>query len=351
MNVIFLCKQAPQGRDLLRRPYGRFYHIPRFLAEQGVNVTILLLNYKNEPAVYRQQDGIHWYSESIFPWQGNYLKRLHHLIQQERPDWVVGFSDTYYGILAQAVGQHYAINSLIDAYDNYESYLSWCKPLHSAWRKALKNATALTAAGQTLADLMAHARQIPANILHMAADPSFIPLDRQTCRQQLKLPENKKMVGYTGSLHDNRGIEVLRGIAEYFQRDQEVLFITSGRKQSRVSLPHNVIQLGYLPDDAMPTLMNALDVLLVLNKDSAFGNYSYPVKLYEAMACQIPTVCSDVSGTREILAKHPAGLAAFGDINDFIEKIQAALPLGRYNYSTTTNWNSIGEQFKRILAS
>ena len=46
MNILFLSKRRPQNKDLILRPYGRFYYLPKILAERGHNVHVLLLDYK-----------------------------------------------------------------------------------------------------------------------------------------------------------------------------------------------------------------------------------------------------------------------------------------------------------------
>ena len=147
MKLLFLCKRRPQGKDLIERPYGRFFYLPKILAEKGHDVHILLLSYKNEPRISKDKGGINWHSISLIR-HGPlaYVRQAEKIIKQIRPDWIVGFSDIYYGILAQKLGTKYNIHSLIDAYDNFESYIPWLKPLHALWRKSLSRATLVTAA-------------------------------------------------------------------------------------------------------------------------------------------------------------------------------------------------------------
>jgi hypothetical protein len=47
----------------------------------------------------------------------------------------------------------------------------------------------------------------------------------------------------------------------------------------------------------MPALYQAPAVVAVTNTPSAFGDYSYPIKLYEAMACGRPVVASRTAST------------------------------------------------------
>lgn len=353
MKLLFLCKRRPMARDLLTRPYGRFYHLPRLLAARGHQVIILLLGHGWEAEETVVRDGMTIRSVGFFPGGPvRYLRIAERLTRDCRPDWIIGCSDTYYGILAQALAKRHGHRSLIDAYDNYESYLPWCLPLHLMWRRALAKATAVTAAGPQLADLLRLSR--PGGgvaVVPMAADPEFVPADREECRLALGLPTDKRLVGYCGSLFANRGVELLFLLAERLSAQyDDVEFVVSGRCEPGLVIPKCIRQLGYLPDDLVPSLLGAVDLLLVLNRDSAFGRYSYPAKLYEAVSCQIPVVSSDTLPARWILGGDRRFLAGIDDFDDFADKVIDNLSLGRYRYPAgNQTWMEVVEGLEKIL--
>jgi len=355
MKILFLCKRRPQGKDLIERPYGRFYYLPRILAEKGHDVQILLLSYKNDPKIVVVKDGIHWTSLSLLkhgPFA--YLREAEKIIKQIKPNWVVGFSDTYYGILAQRLGTKYNISSLIDAYDNYESYIPWCRPLHYFWQRALAGADIITAAGPQLAGLMGQKRfdKKPTMVLPMAADPiGFKPLDKIKCRQELGLPSDKKLIGYCGSIHSNRGINVLFDAYKILLREnKDVKLVLTGRKGAGISIPDGARWLGYLPDGQIPGLLNSMDVLTVINETSTFGNFSYPVKLYEAMCCQVPVVATATPATIWILAEFPDFLAASNDSVDLSQKISRILQkTTKIDYGKKEGWEKESALFERAM--
>lgn len=360
MRILCFCKRRPQDRDLLIRPYGRFFYFPYHLARRGHQVTLLLLGHQADPAEHHYQHGFEWHSESLRPIVGNggplaYIGQARILISNRQPDWIVGFSDIWYGILAQRLAAHYGCKSLIDAYDNYESYIPWAKPLHWAWRHALRRATALTAAGPNLAELMSRGRNDGgAMIVPMAADPIFRPMDRKACRKQLDLPPDTPLVGYCGSLYRNRGVEILFQVIEILCRLLPgVKLVLSGRRQRGVEIPSairpSVIELGYLSDEQMPLLLNAMNVLLAMNRPSAFGNYSYPVKLYEAMQCRTPVVATDVVGTRWILRDHPECLVDSNDLDGIASSIRAACEWGTKDYGSLSQWETSASILEKVL--
>ncbi len=354
MNILFLCKRRPQNKDLLNRPYGRFYFLPYWLAKRGHTVTVMLLSYKrDDEPICIKKNGITWVSESFQPWDPlAYIKKADQYVSNQKPDWVIGFSDTYYGILAERLASKYNTKSCIDAYDNYESYLHWMKPLHWLWRRSLSKTHLVTAAGQELAELMRRdSSNQPMKVVPMAPDPEFIPLNKEKCREHFNLPSHKKIIGYSGGLHSNRGADFLYDIVESFQHRDDVIFVFSGRHFKNVKLHPSVKWLGYLTDNKISLLLNAFDILLVVNKPSSFGNYSYPIKLYEAMACQLPVVASDVSGSREILKNHTELLSKSLSIVDFSEIINIVLQLGKFDYQQESTWEASSKIFEEGLTS
>lgn len=355
MRLLCLCKRRPQGRDIFTQPYGRFYHLPRLLAERGHEVHLLLLGYRREPAAYQREGNLHWHALPALPWGPfPYLAEASRMAAELRPDWVLGFSDTWYGILAGRLAKRCGACSLIDAYDNYESYIPWLRPLHSLWRRALTRADAVTAAGPQLAHFMSsHAGGRLVDVVPMSADPIFQPLDQYECRKRLGLPVDRPLIGYAGALHPNRGIDLLfdiyAGLRERFPRLGLVL---SGRLSRGIALPDGVFWLGYRSAEEVPCVINSLDLMLVLNKPGGFGNYSYPAKLYEALACCIPVVASDVPGTAWTLEYRSEFLAQPGNAAEFAEKAAALLTGEEVRiHSRPYTWDASAALLEKIIES
>jgi len=353
MKIICFAKRRPQQKDIVTRPYGRFYYLPHILAQRGHDVSVALLGYKPDRPFVFNKEGIQWYCESVFNWKASgYFGTINSLIRKTRPDWIIGFSDTYYGILAAYFGQKYGIRFAIDAYDNYESYLPWCKPLHLLWRNAIKRADVVTAAGPQLAQYLNRFRlHQKVHIVPMAADPTgFKPLNKSQCRKKLNLPQDKKLIGYCGSIYQNRGVQTAFSAYECVRREYpDSLLILSGRRSNKVHLPANTRHLGYLPDDLVPILLNCMDVLLIPNSLTKFGNYSYPVKLYEAMACQIPVVATATGPAKWILNNEKPYLAHPGDADDMAQKTLTAPQLNKISYENLNTWENSCDAFEKAL--
>jgi len=352
MKLLFLSKRRPQNRDLIERPYGRFYNLPVQMAMQGHEVRVLLADYQAGPSLDTRQDGVQWYSRALLTNPFQYYRQAKRLIQEHDIDWVIGCSDTYYGIMASQLGSSTGCKSLIDAYDNYEAYIGWAKPLHALWRRAISRADAVTAAGPGLLQKMVpHDYAGIARVVPMAADDSFSATDKVLARQALNLPADKQLIGYCGSAEKSRGISQFLEIVETLADTRpEVQFLFSGRVDPSLNLPGNATHLGFLDDALMPAMVNALDVAVAYNLSSSFGEYSHPVKIYEALSCGVPVLASRTQATQWMLDASPQYLFDSQQAQDFIGKLTMILDGPAQAIDCPARWCDVAAQFSSCIA-
>lgn len=352
-RILFLSKRFPQGRDLITRPYGRFYHLAKALAAAGHEVHVATLSYRGLPSTQCAFDGIAWRSDDLWPTGPlKYLQGLRQTAAQLRPDWVIGVSDLWFGILATKLAARQGARSAIDAYDNFEAYIPWARPLHRLWRQALGRADLVTAAGPTLAARLVETGAGGCEVLPMTADPAFHRRDRNDARRSLGLPLGRQLVGHLGAFNRSRGhAVVLRAVQDLQARNPQVSLVLSGRDSRAFHAPPAIYGLGYLSDEQMPLLVNALDVACVALADTAFGRYSYPAKLCEAMACEVPVVATDTAPTRWMLGDAARFLSPLGDVDALSSRLEANLELDRISYPGRQSWTSIAARYAALLAS
>ncbi len=269
------------------------------------------------------------------------------------PEWVVGCSDAWYGWLAHRVATHTGSKLAVDAYDNYEAYMPWNLPLHWAWRRAIKAADLVTAAGPQLATRLQQHRQggRSVEILSMAADPSFVAMDRALSRKSFGLPDTAPLIGYSGGWALKRGTHVL---LDSFQRvlaiRPDARLILSGHPPADVRAAPGVVALGYLDDAQMPAMLSALNVACVITADTAFGRYSYPAKLCEAMACRVSVVATATEPIRWMLNDNTRFLVTVGNAEDIAAHILANLDAGQVDYGKLPSWREVGRRFDALLS-
>lgn len=339
MRLLVLTKRHPQQRDLLTRPYGRFYHLPVELAALGHEVVVSTLSHRRCAAESFERSGVRWASHDLMDGIAAAWKQLKAEASEFEPDWIIGCSDAWVGWMAYRLAGATRARLAIDAYDDFESYMPWNLPLHWAWRRALSSASLVSAAGPQLADrLSRHARSADAVIVPMAADPPFQPLPRTECRHALGLPD-APLIGYSGSWSRSRGTDLLLDSFSLVRAARpESKLVLSGRAPAGVVAAENVLSLGYLPDDSLPLLINALNVACVVTADTRFGRYSYPAKLCEAMACGVPVAATDTAPVRWMLGGDERALIPVGDADGFARRLIDLLDTGTASYRRPDSW-------------
>lgn len=352
-TILFLTKRYPQGRCLLRRPYGRFHFIPHWLAMQGHEVHVAMASLDAAAVERVERQGMAVTTTGLLSLGASSgIRALGKLAESIKPRWITGFSDAWTGVLAHRLARRTGARLAIDAYDNYESYMPWNLPLHMAWRRAVRAADCVTAAGPQLAGLLQSQRRGGAavEVLPMAADPGFVPRDRTESRVALGLPTDRPLVGYVGSWSKSRDSELLldmfRIVREHHPR---ALLVMTGKLPAEVKDEQGVVAVGYLPDESLPLLVSALDVACVMTANTPFGRYSYPVKLCEAMACRVPVVASGTDAVRWMLQDQQVHLAQVGDPADFAERVLGQLAAPRVDYPPQDDWPKIAKRFERLL--
>ncbi len=201
--------------------------------------------------------------------------------------------------------------------------------------KSWRNSTALIVLTNFIKEKLVEAG-VPDNKILIAPDgvdlEKFdIKITKEESRQKVGLPQDKKIVLYTGHLYEWKGATALLEAAKQFsispatllyskdRRDpasrdnfQNILFVFVGGTEKDVKSfkfqvsnfkLNNVLVVGHRPHQEIPYWLKAADVLVLPNsaKEKISQFYTSPMKLFEYMASGRPIVASDLSSIREIL--------------------------------------------------
>lgn len=147
----------------------------------------------------------------------------------------------------------------------------------------------------------------------------------------IKDSNGRSNVGYIGSLHPGKGLEVVVQVAA---RAPEVFFHIVGGSAEQVeywrarTAAANVHFYGRVPPREVMAYVRAMDICLLPNQPSVLsrgGNdiadFTSPLKMFEYMAAAKPIVCSDLPVLREVLDPTTAVLVRADDWPRWSEEI------------------------------
>lgn len=172
-------------------------------------------------------------------------------------------------------------------------------------------------------------------------DQFDLAISQKEARDKLNLPQDKKIVAYTGHLFEWKGADILLETAKLISNFkfrisnfEDILFIFVGGMpqdienfKKKAGNLDNVMILGQRPYKEMPLFLKAADVLVLPNsaKEEISRLYTSPLKLFEYMASGRPIIASDLPSVREILNPTNALLIIPDDPKLLAEKIQILL--------------------------
>ena len=136
----------------------------------------------------------------------------------------------------------------------------------------------------------------------------FAPRPHETARRELGLSVDGTVVLSVGQLVPAKAFElVIRAVAPV--PEATLVIVGDGpetaalrRLAERIGVAGRVRFLGAMPQEKLPAVYSAADVLVL-----ASGREGFPNVLLEALACGTPVVATAVGGTPEIVASPAAG--------------------------------------------
>jgi len=157
-----------------------------------------------------------------------------------------------------------------------------------------------------------------------------IALAKTQVRQELSIPQDKRVIGYTGHLYPWKGTHTAAQAMKALP-DDYLLCIVGGIPEDILNFERfiddnsikNVILVGYVAPKQVPKYLAAADILILPNTsaDDMSRLYTSPLKLFEYMAARRPIVASDLTSIREILNEQNSILVKPDDPAALVEGI------------------------------
>jgi teichuronic acid biosynthesis glycosyltransferase TuaC len=357
LNIVVLTKRQYMNKDLIDDRFGRFREIPLELARMGHRVTGLCLSYRPRARG--------WISDGTVLWRSVNAGRLKFfglscfMAQAQRlakgGDVIWACSDSFYGIIGHVLSRRYGIPFVFDLYDNFEYYLIARLPvLKQLYRWVIRECDVVTCVSKPLERLVrSYGRHGPVYVMENAVRRDlFMPLEKGACRERLNLPRGSPIIGAAGAIFRNRGILTLFEAFERLKaKHPDLRLALAGPRDMEIPQLPGVIDLGILPLENVPLLLNALDVAVICNRENDFGRYCFPQKACEVMACSVPIIAARVGSMKERLADYPEWLFTPDDPGALARTLEHRLNDRRTAYPPVLSWADLANGLEKIMAS
>lgn len=364
MKILVISKRQYTGKDLIDDSYGRLYELPVGLSRLNNDVRAICWSYRKRPEkVYNieHEDGrIQWQSLNIgvlIPIGiARYLLALDRVMEDFKPDIVWASSDCIHATLGRYIELLYETPCVIDLYDNYESFtLSKMPGIRMLCRSSVASVSGISCVSDNLNQHVRSDYKPRGQLLTLRngiPDGLFRPLPRIHCRICLGLPADAMLIGTAGALSLDRDTNSLLDAFQLLREQySNIYLVLAGPMHPKLAVPpdENIVYLGNLKYHEVPYFLNALNVAVICNKDSEFGKYCFPQKLYEIIACRIPVVCARTGDAAKILEAFPQSLYRPGDATSLADSIA-------YNMDHTASpdiqqlsWNDLSTRLEGFL--
>ena len=268
-------------------------------------------------------------------------------------DVIWACSDSIYGIIGYMLSSKYRIPLVFDLYDNFEYFLMARLPIiKQLYRWAIRKSDAITCVSRPLASLVrSYGKKDRVNVIENAVRKDlFKPMDKKTCRDALKLPQNARLVGTAGALDRNRGIQFLLEAFDMLKTKYPDLHLVLAGPRN-MHIPHNsrIHDLGILSLEKVPLFLNSLDVSIICNRENDFGRFCFPQKTREIMACDVPLISARVGSMAELFINHPEWLFNPDDAPDLARVIENRMMNQKTDYQEVFSWSDAAAKLETIF--
>ena len=168
----------------------------------------------------------------------------------------------------------------------------------------------------------------------------------------MRLPADCQLIGTAGSLEDSRGIQSLYGAFDILKdRYPDLHLVLAGPRKADLPRGDRIHDLGVLPLEKVPRVLNALDVAVICNRNSEFGKYCFPQKAAEIMACDVPLIAARVGSMAGLFKNRPEWLFTPESKQDLAVALEYRLVHRKTEYTNVSSWQKAAEILEKIMVN
>ena len=358
MRILVLTKRQYMNKDLIDDRFGRFREIPLALAQMGQEVFGLCLSYAPRIEGPVKDGPVLWESinATVFKLPGLFRFVLEARKRVRNSDIIWACSDSFYGVIGCVLSKLYKVPIIFDIYDNFGKFLIAKLPVaRQLYHWAIRNSNAVTCLSRPFAEYIQNHFGSTINVFPIefaVRHDLFKPMDKLQCRKSLGLPSTARLVGTAGVINKKREVNLLFDAFNQLKlKYSDLHLVVAGQRNRSIKIPRDpkIYDLGILPFERVPVLVNALDVAVVCYADDDYGKYCFPQKTREFMACNVPVIAAGVGGLREIFRTNPHWLYEPGSSESLAKILEKRLSDGTTDYAPSPGWDDLAKKLERIM--
>ena len=173
------------------------------------------------------------------------------------------------------------------------------------------------------------------------------PQKKEEMRKIHNIPQDKRIIMYTGHLYESKGAPTLVASTTYLDETYHTYIVggtnedvsTLKTKAETTGVANKITFLGNQPHPIVVQLLCAADMLVIPSsgKFSHGAIESSPLKLFEYMAAQKPIIASDLPAIREAADGAPLHYVSSDNPEELAKKIKEIIPTS-VEYKNLVSW-------------
>ena len=351
MKIHVICKRHYTNKDLLTDRFGRLYHLPVQLAALGAQVSVSAIDYRGRHSHTLEESGVRFQSEPAHPFKLlSVLPRLYSAARNARPDVIIASGDSHIGYLGLRIARQLSARFVFDVYDDYRVFAGNRIPgLKTMFRSAVRHADLVLCASSPLRNRLRTLNAASLIVPNGVNLDQFSPGDIRTAREAVGADPFATLIGYFGSITPTRGPILIDACSGLLRDNPSLRLILAGPVINVDVSPPWIDYRGALPQEAIPPLIRACDVVVIPYAEEPFNSMSGACKIAEYLACGRPVVATRVSNHEELFRDAPGSICE-PNANSMAEALRRQLDtpeIARLPKGMT--WKAIAQTLHREL--
>jgi glycosyltransferase involved in cell wall biosynthesis len=269
---------------------------------------------------------------------------------------IIPTTEPLIGIIGYHFAKKYKIPIIYEVQDNYEMYGSYkLLFVRALEHNVIKKSDFVFYSNFPLMKKLDFLRKRNIEIIENGVDLNlFKKIPKNKARKLLKINEKIKLITYTGHISKDRGIDNLIDVVRELRKsDKNIHLLLSGKVDKNIDIKHDFIIYEALPKrEQLVMALNASDVLVIASGNNKFTKYSFPQKLFEYMAVNVPIVATAVGDVERILKPYKGSLCKPESKEGLKNKITIQLKKKSINYRKTTlnySWDRLSRKIDKMI--